>query len=69
VIDDRLYLDLNQRDRLVLAAVSQNLFVTRHNEVTVERKPDANGALVIRFDPNSKIARVHTIAAKDRPVL
>lgn len=69
VLDDRLYVDLNQRDRRALVAVSENLFVTRHNEVTVERRPDASGELVIRFDPNSKVAKAHTVAAKDRPVL
>lgn len=69
VIDDRLYVDLNQRNRLTLVAVSEHVFVTRQNEVTVERRSGGNGEVMMRFDPNSRIAKVHTVPAKDRPVL
>jgi hypothetical protein len=71
ILDDQLYADINGRERLQLQALSDHVFATRNNALTVEVNPAwPDGDQVrLRFDADMKAAAPHVVAAKDRQAL
>jgi hypothetical protein len=71
ILDDQLYADINGRERLQLQALSEHVFATRNNALTVEFNPawPDDDQVRLRFDADMKAAAPHVVAAKDRQAL
>lgn len=67
ILDDRLYAEINGRERFELLAVADHVFATRNNAVTVEFNVDASSAdqIRLRYEGDLKAAARCVVAAKD----